>query len=325
MLESLRQGAGTLNELNLDGAFPERAPYRPRELYAELKQTPLFDAEDEQWNGSVSEEQELAHEFRYADTQLLGVLVEAQFNPKAAQERYEKLKATPLYDAERGQWQRGWAMNEEPLMERPAMTQLLGVLAEAKFDPENARRLYERLKATPLYDRERRQWNDRMSEEQDLEGTERCAEGQLVGVLVEAQFNLTEAQGLYEKLKTTPLYDAECGQWNQRIIQELDLELEFQRETSERYADAQLLGVLVEAQFNPEGARKLYERLKATPLYDSTREQWNWSMNAEQELNDSDRFADAQLLGVLVEAKLLSTVSAPLVKAIPPLPTTKDW
>ena len=91
MLESLCQGAGNINQLNLEGAFPESAPYRPRELYEELKLTPLYDAERGQWNLRMSGEQELKGTDRTAYAQLLGLLVEAQFNPDGARALYEKL------------------------------------------------------------------------------------------------------------------------------------------------------------------------------------------------------------------------------------------
>ena len=209
MLESLRRGAGNIHQLNLEGAFPEPVKYRPRELY-------------------------------------------------------EELKRTPLYDVERGQWNFDMSKEDLPDTDRVADAQLLGALVEALFSPEGARALYEKLKATPLYDASRKQWNCDMSEEQELGD-------------------------------------------------------------SYRDAAAQLLGVLVEVQLNPEGARALYEKLKATPLYDAQLGQWRRHMSKEQELLDADRYASAQLLGVLVEAKLLAALPRPLLEAIPPPPITEDW
>ena len=158
-----------------------------------------------------------------------------------------------------------------------------------------------------------------MSKRQELEITECYATTQLLGVLVETLVDPERGQVLYEKLKTSPLYDAARGQWNwymstnQRPVD------------TNRFASAQLLGVLAEAQFNPERARVLYEELKATPLYDPERRQWNWNMSEEQILQGRRRLADFQLLGVLVEAKLLATVPRPLTEAVPPLPITEEW
>ena len=318
MLESLCQGAGTIHDLNLDGAFPARARYRPRELYTALKATPLFDAERRQWNGSMSAEGLLSSTDRYARSELLGVLVEAQCNPEGARELYEQLKASRLYDPARGQWN---ATMEQWLKRssRHAASQLLGVLAEAQCNPEGARELYEQLKASPLYDPAHGQWNDEMSAEQRLERGERTAVSQLLGVLAEAEFNPGRARAIFEKLKATPLYDAKRGQWND-VMTEEQLHL-----NTLRAADAQLLGVMVEAQFHPEGAPVLYERLKGTPLFDSERGQWNSCMSEEQLLLSTQCVAAVQLLGVLAEATLLATSRRPLAEAVPPLPVVENW
>ena len=320
MLESLGPGAGTIHELNLVGAFPERAVYRPRELYAALKETPLYDAERGQWNDAMTESQVLRDTRRYSNVLLLGVLMETQVNPDGARVLYEKLKGTALYEPERGQW--NWDMSPEQthtVTSRDACPQLLGVLVEGQFNLVRARRMYDLLKTTPLYDSALRQWNCFMSQEQELFDRRRFVDTQLIGVLAEALFDPESARGLYETLKVTPLYDHGRGQWNRHCTEEQILQ------DSCRYADAQLLGVLVEAQFDPEAARKRYEELKATPLYDAERTQWNWYMSGEQQLRNTDRCAGIQLLGVLVEAKLLSTLRRPLAEVVPPLPIMEAW
>ena len=320
LLESLSQGAGTIHELNLDGAFPERAPYRPRELYAALKATPLYDPERGQWNWSMSEEQILKLADYGADSQLLGVLVEAQFNPEGAWQLYEKVKATPLYDAGRGQWN-DYLSGKQTLEYtfRHAVAQLFGVLVEAQFNPEAARERYGKLTATPLYDVDRGQWNWSMSEGQMLQHSHRYVDAQLLGVLVTAQFDKGAASVLYEQLKATQLYDPARGQWNWWMSHTQVLL------GTDRNAAAQLVGVLVEAQFDPANAQVRYEQLKATPLYDAGRGQWSSVMSKEQVLCDSVRSAAAQLLGVLVEATLLSTLPRALAEPVPPLPVMENW
>ena len=318
MLESLCRGAGTIHELNLDGAFPARMRYRPREIYEGLKATELFDAERGQWNRHG--DQSLHRTSRDAYVQLLGVLVEAQFNLTGARALYETLKATPLYDAARRQW--NVSMSRAQKLQdssRDADAQLLGVLVEAQFNPECAALLYEELKATPLYDAARRQWNAMMSKSYTLETSWRYTTTQLLGVLVEALVNPEGARALYAELKSTTLYDAAWEQWNWHMS-DCSIELD-----TDRHSSAQLLGVLVEAQFNPERARALYEKLKGTPLYDTELRQWNWYM-LEEQVRPAMRCApDYQLLGVLVEAKLLSTLARPLAEAVPPLPVTEAW
>ena len=321
MLESLCQGVATIHELNLDGAFPERVPYRPRDVYEALKETPLFDAERGQWNAQMSEEQILEGTDRYAHPQLLGVLAEALFNPEGARELYEQLKATPLYAPERGKW--NYMMSKEQELDdtsRDSDSQLVGVLVEAHLNPKDARKVYDALKASPLYDLGRGQWNAGMSEEQGVHDRYRFAESQLLGVLAEGQFNLEAARERYEQLKMTPLYDAGRGQWNYVMTDEQKLR------NSCRDAYTQLLGILAEAQFDPERARERYDKLKATPLYDPQWGQWNEFMSDDQVLaTGTSRVGDAQLVGVLVEAKLLSTLPRALAEAVPPLPITEDW
>ena len=48
-------------------------------------------------------------------------------------------------------------------------------------------------------------------------------------------------------------------------------------------------------------------------------------MSDDHILEHSYRNAWDQLVGILVEAKLLSTLPRPLVDAVPPLPVTEDW
>ena len=268
----------------------------------------------------MSGEQALVDTGRQAAVQLLGVLVEAQCDPNDARVSYERLKATPLYDPERGQWNLSMSSaHTEQRTDRTAAAQLLGVLVQAQFNPTQAQRLCEQLKATPLYDSKCLQWKWRMSERQELANSDRYADMQLLGVLLEAQFCPEQARELYERLKATPLYDPERRQWNHSMSEGQILE-----ETA-CYAADQLLGVLAEAQFSPDGARTLYETLLATPLYDPERGQWNSLMSKSGILQLRSRHAYAQLLGVLVEATLLAALPRPLAEAVPPLPIMEGW
>ena len=226
-------------------------------------------------------------------------------------ELYESLKDSVLYDRERGQWNYIMSEKQELLnIERRAYNQLLGVLVETQLDLQNARGCYENLKETNLYDSVKEQWCYTMKEGQEFGSSDLYARDLLLGVLVEAQFNLDVALKQYEKLKQTPLYDEEKGQWNQYMDN-------WQRHwNSFCFADAQLLGVLTEAQFNPKAAQKMYDTLKQTPLHDTEREQWNEFMNEKQELKSKERYADIQLLAVLVEAQFNPDVAREKYRAL---------
>jgi len=60
---------------------------------------------------------------------------------------------------------------------------------------------------------------------------------------------------------------------------------------------------LFNLEINKELAKNLLENLKKTRLWDKERKQWNWHMDEKQELKDSNRDSDTQLLGILAEAE----------------------
>jgi hypothetical protein len=175
---------------------------------------------------------------------------------------------------------------------------------ELYFESKRAEQLLESLKNTPLYDKERKQWNEYMNERKQFEysdSSRRRSSDQLLGVIAEAVIgNIDEAQQLLKSLKNTPLYDKERKQWNWYMNKEQQLP------DSSRSSSDQLLGVIAEAVIgNISQAQQLLESLKNTPLYDKERKQWNECMNKEQRLPDSAnsiRYSLNQLLGVIVEA-----------------------
>jgi len=102
-------------------------------MFKKLKETPLYDKENEQWNCYMNKNQKPRNLSRYSHSQLLGVLAEAVTgNREGAKNILKKLKETPLYDKEKEQW--NWWMNENQRLwdfRRYSHSQLLGVLAEA--------------------------------------------------------------------------------------------------------------------------------------------------------------------------------------------------
>ncbi|RME58103.1 MAG: hypothetical protein D6780_07330, partial [Candidatus Dadabacteria bacterium] len=298
VLKRVLNGPPNFHRLNLSPP-KQRIEYDPVGLYRRLVASPLYDKINRQWNWSMRNDQELKDSNSYATAQLLGALVLAQFDKEAAEEVYERLKETPLYDKERGQW--NWRITESRELkwsDRLAFAQLLGVLVLAQFDKEAAKKAYRKLQMSCLYDIKRGQWKWSMREDQMLKDSTRYAGDQLLGVLVLAQFDKEAAKTAYEKLKETRLYDEERGQWNTKIDEDqvpTDLS---------RHAGDQLLGVLVLAQFDKEAARTAYEKLKLTPLYDEKRRVWNEFMTEGQTSASSERRATDQLLAVLVEFTL---------------------
>ena len=111
------------------------------------------------------------------------------------------------------------------------------------------------------------------------------------------EFISERAKEIYQSLKETSLWDEEKKQWNGYMDKEGKLK------DSDRDSGIQLLGVLAEAVTgNLEEAKEIYQSLKETSLWDEEKKQWNWYMDKEGKLKDSDRNSGIQLLGVLAEA-----------------------
>ena len=90
-------------------------------------------------------------------------------------------------------------------LDRLAANQLLGVLVEILFNPENARVLYERLKTTTLFNAVHRQWDRAMDEWQEIKNTDCYTQTQLIDVLVEAKLLEILPHKLTEDLPPLPV------------------------------------------------------------------------------------------------------------------------
>ena len=177
--------------------------------------------------------------------------------------------------------------------------QLVGVLAEYLVgDKELAKNMLDDLKHTSLWDSYNHQWNWYMNKNGKLGNSNRFADVQLVGVLDEYFVGDKDlAKRMYDNLKHTSLWDVDNHQWNEGMNESGVLK------DSDRHAHDQLLGVLAEYFVGDKDlAKNMLEDLKHTVLWDSYNHQWNRWMNKDGKLGNSDRFADAQLLGILAEA-----------------------
>ncbi|MCD6279384.1 hypothetical protein J7J26_01255 [Candidatus Micrarchaeota archaeon] len=272
-----------------------------KNMLINLKQTELWDPVKFQWNVFMDENGGLGNSNRHAYDQLLGVLVEFFVGDKdLAKRMYTNLKQTVLWDLVQSQWNN--YMNENGRLgysDRYVDAQLLGVLTEAVVgDKDLAKRMYTNLKQTVLWDSVKFQWNMFMDKNGRLGNSSRYAHDQLLGVLVEYFVGDKDlSKNMLINLKQTELWDPVKFQWNKWMDKNGRLG------NSNRYADAQLLGVLTEAVVGDKDlAKNMYANLKQTVLYDPAKSQWNNYMDENGKLEDSDRSAHVQLLGVLVEA-----------------------
>jgi len=272
-----------------------------KNMLINLKQTKLWDPIQSQWNWEMDKNGKLRYSDRYAYDQLLGVLAEFFVGDKdLAKRMYTNLKQTVLWDLVQSQW--NVFMNENGRLgnsDRYVDAQLLGVLTEAVVgDKDLAKRMYTNLKQTVLWDSVKFQWNVFMDENGRLGNSNRYADDQLLGVLTEYFVGDKDlAKNMLINLKQTELYDPVKSQWNNYMDENGKLE------DSDRYADDQLLGVLTEFFVGDKDlAKNMLINLKHTELYDQTNSQWNWEMDENGKVIDSNRYAYAQLLGVLAEA-----------------------
>jgi len=216
------------------------------------------------------------------------------------------LKQTKLWDSYNNQW--NWYMSENGNLrnsDRCAYDQLLGVLAEFFVgDKDLAKNMHDALKHTELYDPVTSQWNSCMDENGNLTDSDRYADDQLLGVLTEYFVGDKDmAKNMLINLKQTVLWDSVKFQWNYYMGKDGNLLY------SNRYAYAQLLGVLTEYFVGDKDlAKNMLINLKQTVLWDKIKSQWNWYMDENGKLEYSDRSAHAQLLGVLVEAVVVEGI-----------------
>lgn len=254
------------NEINIATVeIPERRRVSAREKYeALLKRGNFYDSEAKEWkSGEPSSERRVSFE------QLLGVFLEAQFNNQKARNSLERLRQTDFYDSKRDLWkiENDMGNGDE---DHTTECQLLGVLAETQFNPERAKEKLKSLKQI-FYDSERNLWyHDEKHSTNQFHEAIYPATDQLIGILIESQFDKQSAKEKLEQLKQTQLYDTEKGQWN--------LDMESQR----RFSQDQLLGILVEAQFDKDLAREQLEGLKQTPLYNPKEDIWEICMTKGQ-------------------------------------------
>jgi hypothetical protein len=113
-----------------------------------------FDSKTGRWR-AIIEEDGINHR---TDDQLAGVLIEAQFiSGQAAENRFAALMESSLFDGELELWNSS-SVSQTAVDVRASRTQLLSIFVQRRFDKEQAQERLERLKRTPLYDKEEGKW-----------------------------------------------------------------------------------------------------------------------------------------------------------------------
>jgi hypothetical protein len=208
------------------------------------------------------------------------------------EKRFEKIRAH-FYDSEREYWRLDDEQNEDDSYTVFTKNQLLAVLSEGLFNSGKALHEYESLKSSPLYDKQHEQWKFCRYEYAGTPGIHgACILGnELLGILFEGIFDKQKAEEKYELLKQTRLYDKENKMWYYAAWDKEGLDQTI-------FSNENLLGVVVEGMFDKKNAKKLFEDLKKTQLYDSQRNLWRGSEATEE----TSYFSSYnQLLGILAE------------------------
>ncbi len=266
-----------------------------------LKQTTLWDEDKEEWNEYIDEDHEFVSSSRFSRSQLLGIIAEAiAGNQEEAKEHFRRLKEkSTFWDKDKEEWNE-YVDKEGGFIssDRFSQTQLLGIITEALVgDSKKAKEQLEKLKQTPLWDKEKEEWNEYIDEDHEFVSSSRFSQTQLLGVITEALVgDSKKAKEQLEKLKQTPLWDKEKEGWNEYIDKEGGFI------SLDRFSQAQLLGVIAEAVAgNPEKAKEQLKKLKQTTLWDEDKEKWNEYIN-EDGIENPDFYSDAQLSGIIAEA-----------------------
>ena len=222
----------------------EKSPeFSARLLFENLKKSLLYDSEHLQWNRDMQEKYGL-DQTRYSNVQLLGLVVESLFDKKQAQEDYELLEDTPLYDVEQDTWYTFMDADqgEEHPITHPNDTALLDVIFFEQFNPELAHQKLSNLYDMPGNHLENgiRRWAARqdLSIQEDEKGD---VDINLFEVIAQACFDIDGARKMFEDVHEDGICKGEL-----------------------RFAPigTQLLEIITEAQFDKAAAKTDYLYLK---------------------------------------------------------------
>jgi len=213
-----------------------------------------------------------------------------------SKEMYERLKETELY-TEEGSLHWYGSMNSRREVEdynHSIDRELAGVLVEALFNKKAAKEKYEKLKETSFYSEDSTLWYQPTFNY----SREFYTSFQLWAILVESLFDRNFAEERYQKAKNF-FYIKRLEQWyNFLMIDTMHRE----HRNDDCLAQDQLLGILVEAIFSKEQAKKHHEKWKATALYNKDTRQWNEKIDKYGTLVKLNMATSTQFLGILAEA-----------------------
>lgn len=266
-------------------------------LLEDLKNSDLYDQELGQWNKSI--ERGCLNDERYTDTQLVGILAEALFNRSEAENLYNSLKKTPLFDKTTGEWHD--SMNSDQQLEGDMWDKFnwfLSMLIEEKFDHTKTFEKYSEYNTHP---------KDGMIDYYSF--------SKLLEILLESKLGICSPSDELEKMKINRLLDTKQDYFREDTS------------TSDIYdicSKDQLLGVLVLAQFDRVKAQSKYLSLKKSPLYDPESKKWHYKYIMSENKIVNSIITEDQLLGILCEHEFEEPTSD-IQSSTPSIPETRKY
>ena len=252
-----------------------------------LKESDFYNKERDIWNDfSLNEGVDKGPRHR---TQLAGLILEAQFDPEKAAEKYwayrnilinkefDLITTHPNQD-----FGRSYAFTRD---------QLWDVLTMAQFDKAAAEKRYQKLKATELFNKEKSFWNNKCNiPSMRSNKSDYVMDNQFLDICIKLALGDQTAQEDYQGMKqnTDLFYSGEgIGYWAGR------------KKGSILGIGDQLEALYIESQFDPIMAKKRLEQLKQSALYDKERKEWVSSYD-----NWRRRTGENQIMGLLIENEL---------------------
>lgn len=205
-----------------------------------------------------------------------------------SQQAYELLKTTPFYEDEM------WRNSE---LSYTANDQLLSILIEVRFDNPSALLHFNRLKSTPIYNRDNSMWSDELKFDKSLGDSRISSNNQFYGLLAEAFFDYDVAKQHFKQLKESPLFDSEKDIWEVCLTRKLE-PFPFPMAPPNRLSASQELSrILAEYHFDDQLASFHYDNLRQTKLYNKDKDLWAVDIEHAYAF-----LIEEQFLGILVEA-----------------------
>lgn len=271
-----------------------------------LKEKGFYDSERGLWKPGADENKEA--EIRNTEDQLIGDIILGTYDPEKAAREMKKFKKKMGYNEETGLWPRyevfKGAIKKEPEWARDPITsdQLWSVFLEAQFDKKKAQEKIDKLKEnSKFYSEDREEWW----------GHGDTLQLKMLGILNQSLFDVEAAKKEYKKLQKSYFGYSTKILWRPQLDPGLG--------GYEYQTNHQLLGILLDTQFNPKIAKQRFKKLKKSGFFFNG----GWIKKRGHAVH-TIQLTSNQLLGVLAERMIELKEGKEKEEQIPPIPQIKE-